>query len=150
VRDAIRDDARFARTRAGENQNGPFDRLDGELLLRVQDIQIQHARGVYRALQVEGKRGRSVTPFRDDLAQKNFSGTFFVTGTLTCVGILVELGASQFPSKSVAGIGWCRPFAFSPRTSKNEEFDPAAFFAHSVRMANSFGHLFRITTWGES
>ncbi len=29
-------------------------------------------------------------------------------------------------------------------------FDRAAFFPHSLCMANSFGHLFRITTWGES
>ncbi len=29
-------------------------------------------------------------------------------------------------------------------------FDLRAVFAHSGRMANSFGHLFRITTWGES
>jgi chorismate synthase len=29
-------------------------------------------------------------------------------------------------------------------------FDRAPFFPHNRRMANSFGHLFRITTWGES
>jgi chorismate synthase len=32
----------------------------------------------------------------------------------------------------------------------NAGFDPAPIFAHSQRMANSFGQLFRITTWGES
>lgn len=29
-------------------------------------------------------------------------------------------------------------------------FDPIGFFPHSLFMANSFGQLFRITTWGES
>lgn len=29
-------------------------------------------------------------------------------------------------------------------------FDPPASFPHNAGMANSFGHLFRITTWGES
>src|SRR5881409_589146 len=29
-------------------------------------------------------------------------------------------------------------------------FDPPALLLHSVGMANTFGHLFRITTWGES
>ncbi len=29
-------------------------------------------------------------------------------------------------------------------------FDPRALFAQACRMANTFGHLFRITTWGES
>ena len=32
----------------------------------------------------------------------------------------------------------------------NGHIDHACFFPHSIRMANSFGHLFRITTWGES
>jgi chorismate synthase len=32
----------------------------------------------------------------------------------------------------------------------NAGFDPAPVFAHSQWMANSFGQLFRITTWGES
>src|SRR5512140_2886274 len=31
-----------------------------------------------------------------------------------------------------------------------KQFDRAAIFAHSGPMANSFGQLFRITTWGES
>src|SRR5882757_1784413 len=30
------------------------------------------------------------------------------------------------------------------------KFDPCLFLAHSRRMANTFGQLFRITTWGES
>src|SRR5499426_2124509 len=29
-------------------------------------------------------------------------------------------------------------------------FDPTSVFPHTHSMANSFGHLFRITTWGES
>ncbi len=32
----------------------------------------------------------------------------------------------------------------------NDRFDPSALFPHSLSMANSFGQLFRITTWGES
>jgi chorismate synthase len=38
------------------------------------------------------------------------------------------------------------------RTSNpgNAGFDQSPLFPHSVSMANSFGHLFRITTWGES
>ena len=32
----------------------------------------------------------------------------------------------------------------------NGGFDPAPIFAHARSMANSFGQLFRITTWGES
>src|SRR5213593_2368815 len=30
------------------------------------------------------------------------------------------------------------------------EFDLARFFPQSVGMGNTFGHLFRVTTWGES
>lgn len=43
-------------------------------------------------------------------------------------------------------------FAAFRRTQpqSHERFDPTAFFHHSCRMANTFGHLFRITTWGES
>ena len=40
------------------------------------------------------------------------------------------------------GLAWFWP--------TNDGFDRGPFFAHSLRMANSFGHLFRITTWGES
>src|SRR5206468_6817031 len=29
-------------------------------------------------------------------------------------------------------------------------FDPASFLSHTSRMANTFGQLFRIATWGES
>src|SRR5215475_399378 len=29
-------------------------------------------------------------------------------------------------------------------------FDPPSDFSHPVGMANTFGHLFRVTTWGES
>src|SRR6267142_4312651 len=40
-----------------------------------------------------------------------------------------------------------------PRPSvlpRYDRFDRAALFPHSGRMANTFGHLFHITTWGES
>jgi len=40
--------------------------------------------------------------------------------------------------------------SFATAAPSNGGFDPALFFKHSVVMANSFGHLFRITTWGES
>src|SRR5437016_8533261 len=30
------------------------------------------------------------------------------------------------------------------------EFDLEPFFPHAVRMANTFGHLYRVATWGES
>ena len=43
---AIRDDARLARARTGQDQDRTIDRYNGPTLLRVQWIQIQHARGV--------------------------------------------------------------------------------------------------------
>src|SRR3982750_2978559 len=36
------------------------------------------------------------------------------------------------------------------RRGSQSLFDPTRFFPHSLRMANTFGELFRITTWGES
>ena len=46
VRDAISDDACLARTCPSEDQDRPMGRLYGQSLLRVQQIQIRHARGV--------------------------------------------------------------------------------------------------------
>src|SRR6185503_12079761 len=40
--------------------------------------------------------------------------------------------------------------ATSSRTPQHDRFDQSRFLPHSLRMANTFGHLFRITTWGES
>jgi chorismate synthase len=42
-------------------------------------------------------------------------------------------------------------FSLNGKTrSHPSKFDPVTSFSHTRRMANTFGHLFRITTWGES
>ena len=46
VRNAISDDACLARTCPREDQDRPMGRLYGQLLLRVQRVQIQHCGGV--------------------------------------------------------------------------------------------------------
>src|SRR5207245_7971650 len=45
-------------------------------------------------------------------------------------------------------INWIAPRR--PRSSRAGWFDRRPISPHTPRMANSFGHLFRITTWGES
>src|SRR5271166_3686168 len=36
------------------------------------------------------------------------------------------------------------------KSELSRRFDRAVFISHNHRMASSFGHLFHITTWGES
>ena len=40
-----------------------------------------------------------------------------------------------------------RPCEINPNLSQYAMIDPPAFFPQAERMANTFGHLFRITTW---
>jgi chorismate synthase len=42
------------------------------------------------------------------------------------------------------------PFVKSRNPCAKDGFDPSCLFPHSMLMANSFGQMFRITTWGES
>jgi chorismate synthase len=72
-------------------------------------------------------------------------GNFFMTlaRNVTQPPVLINLNASQSEKRRWPGL-------FPPFHRPNDRFDRAAFFPHSFLMANSFGHLFRITTWGES
>jgi chorismate synthase len=61
---------------------------------------------------------------------------------LTKQKLLSQAKARPLTSRGVA-------FPKTARTA-HAAFDPNTFFPHSLAMANSFGQLFRITTWGES
>lgn len=57
---------------------------------------------------------------------------------------------AQRRSPGVRWLKYCSPRAFVNSRLAQSRFDPTAGLPQASRMANSFGQLFRITTWGES
>ena len=91
VGNAICDDARLAGARAGEDQNRSLDRLNGESLLRVQRIQVQHARAECKA------QGRE----RNEFARRPFWWGASDTATAAPASGPAPLGGSRNQKRRV-------------------------------------------------